>query len=303
MSSYFNVAWDILHATNLCPTERLILHCYWMHTNRKQGVAWLSLETIVKATGSTKPTIHKWRKALVEKGYLDQEGQRRGTPVFRINTSQVPHPEVKVLEEGGKEKTDDMDKRLDPNRVLDQSLRTDIYVHRQETQEKIDLQMAEDLCVKLTPEEGWDEFNRIRMKYSPKAGHELGWSRWSGQWLKAIKAAGNMTLLLEAWEMLLTETDYRWWREVPSRPYEAFLRQDKIPGFVSDLLDRKAKEQEAMKFPAEMLEDTTTDSQARIWISRNRPRIEYQRSQKNFEKWLAHQVNDKEKVLRLLGGR
>ena len=304
--SCFESAWDIVRA-DLPRPQKLMLNIYWLHCNRKSGTAYISLARLAALMCSTRTTTIKARKALVDKGLLVKKGEKFQCTVYGLGTEAlkaiaIPDPKQgtgtvrppamkgTAFEAASTANAPNVVHLLDPNSIKNSNKNSNT------TEEQ-----ADACSGRLTPEQGWSEFCRIRKKYNPKQVSDLAWHRWKKEWLRAIKEVGDMDDILKAWEMLWTDAAYKWWREVPRSPFQAFLRVNKIKGFVQEYLDREAERKVDNAFPVEMLEDTNAESSARLWIARNRPSIQLHRHRGDIKVWLKNQVTDVPRVLRLLG--
>jgi len=304
--SCFESAWDIVRA-DLPRPQKLMLNIYWLHCNRKSGTAYISLVRLQALMCSTRTTTIKARKALVEKGLLVEKGKKYQCTVYALGADSlksiaIPDPKQgtgtvrpnamkgTAFDVASTANAPEVVHLLDPNSIKNSNKNSNT------TEEQ-----AEACSGRLTPEQGWLEFCRIRKKYNPKQVTDLAWHRWKKEWMKAIKEAGSMDDILKAWEMLWVDPAYKWWREVPRSPFQAFLRVNKIKGFVQEYLDREAERKVGNAFPAALLEDTNTESAARLWIARNRPAIALQRHRGTTKTWIKNQVTDVPRVLRLLG--
>ena len=284
-----------------------MLNIYWLHCNRTTGTAYISLARLEKLMCSTRTTTIKARHALVDKGLLVEKGKKYQCTVYALGTEALKDIAIPDPKQGtGTVRPNAMKGTAFIKASIANEPEVVHLLHPNSIKNSIknsnSVEEQADACSgRLTLEEGWDEFCRIRKKYNPKPVSKLAYRSWKKEWTKAIKEAGSMDDILKAWEMLWTDPSYKWWRETPRSPFQAFLRVNKIKGFVQEYLDKQEEVKAGNAFPAEMLQETDSESTARLWIARNRPSIQLQRMKGDLKVWLVNQVTDVPRVLRLLG--
>lgn len=88
--------YEVIAATDesgLTPTERLVLIRVAMWANGTEAKCWVSVATMVKATGLSERTVQDTLKALVDLGVLSAEPKPGRTTEYTVHPDRIPPPQ------------------------------------------------------------------------------------------------------------------------------------------------------------------------------------------------------------------